>query len=654
MLALCASFSLANAQLAQGGFTTDGLYIKKYVEVDPANPNAYNLNLETFVSGDVTSQTIVDPIDVLLVLDNSSSLYSTFNPYAADSKYHKMRYAVNDFLKKMQGYQTAGSDVKVGIVIFSTEARTYAMTDGFIEPNSTKVNEIIGQFADDHYSVDNLSGDGTYISKAMDIASQMVDNHDKSKKCAVIVFTDGQPTVKNAMVQVKDCLTYSKQIKDSGAKVYSIGLFSDGDQKKGLNINGSECKIWKKNSTSSSASQEKMTMLKFLSHLSSEYPKALLTKAGSGSDQGGDFYYYDVNTEFNDPHDTSFQYYQRADDSDLSKIFEMIAKEIGKSSLPLTAKTTTLVDVITDSFMIPEVPEGHELSENISLLVAKCKDVTKVDDKNVYSFEEPFAIQQETDPDFPGVKVTVPDRQTVKVTGFDYSKHFVAKVNNVPQGYKLIVRIPIVINPACPGGANVETNTSGSGIYYDPTEQGKLDNQMGGFEIPSVKIPNIVIVKYGLKEGESAIFNVYKYDSDGISTTRLPISLVATQGDGDYAIAKAKIQTPGRYLVEETAWSWAYTITECQKEYSRDDTNKTTEQWNEKGYGGEGYAYPIPSTVGTDVTANSITRNLNDFTEEVSDTYKCTGTFFIFRNTAKDGTPAHDEASKDNKFIKIN
>lgn len=136
--------------------------------------------------------------------------------------------------------------------------------------------------------------------------------------------------------------------------------------------------------------------------------------------------------------------------------------------------------------------------------------------------------------------------------------------------------------------------------------------------------------------------------------------LVATcTEDGKPAYAKTKIQKVGRYRVEETPWSWAYNITECKSDYGvyEDSDDITDEQWHEKGFGvnGEsGYVAQKPFKMGTETTANSITRNVNDFTEEENTTEGYKGTLFEFTNTPKTGTPAHAEANNNNIFYKTN
>ena len=81
----------------------------------------------------------------------------------------------------------------------------------------------------------------------------------------------------------------------------------------------------------------------------------------------------------------------------------------------------------------------------------------------------------------------------------------------------------------------------------------------------------------------------------GITSIALSIS-----HDGDYAVAKAKIQVPGRYEVEETGWSWAY-----------------------------------------DSEQASITQ---DISEE-------NGNVFTFNNAPKETAPLHDEKYKVNKIV---
>ena len=97
----------------------------------------------------------------------------------------------------------------------------------------------------------------------------------------------------------------------------------------------------------------------------------------------------------------------------------------------------------------------------------------------------------------------------IEVTGFDYSNNWCGTVtlngSTTVQGHKLIIMIPVKMNPDAVGGPNVETNAPGSGIYIDPDDPAPLIT----FDSPTVSLPvNIYLEKIGLDPGESAKFKI--------------------------------------------------------------------------------------------------------------------------------------------------
>lgn len=408
----------------------------------------------------------------------------------------------------------------------------------------------------------------------------------------VVFFTDGDPNSDQKKV-VTNTIESSYNFKKNNVKVYSIGVFTD---------------------TNIGSISPAMKLSQFLDYVSSDYPNAET------------YGKYGAHIAKEDGKDHKF--YFKAEGADLSSIFTTIAEESSKADIKLTATSTSVIDIISESFVIPEdTPDGEydgtkygmsQTGNAIGLYVAPVTGYSN----GQYTFGTEVLAKTAKDGNesiCPDVKAIVAgDKLTV--TGFDYSKYCVAEVegSNPKQykGYKLSIKIKIEINPANPGGADVPTNKIGSGIYYE----GK---QIAEFQQPDVKIPNIIIIKKGLKKGESATFTV---SGNGLS----PMVLVATcKADGADAIAKAKIQKPGRYTVTENTWSWAYDLSTLVKDYAQeDDTNKTV----------------------VDEDARSITRNVNEATEN-SDYH---GTLFIFENAAKENMPDHGESYKLNVFYEQN
>ena len=657
-----------NAQpYANVGYAPDGVVMTKNV-IEGDKPNTYTINLETFVTGETIVTEAGGPLDVVLVLDFSGSLVG--------EKWANLESAVSNFLKSLRDYQTEFSaGVKVGVVSFNSNYATH--TVGLVDPTSESITTFISRLDNHEFEPQG----STRIDYGMRQAKEWLQGYGRIDVMkSVVVFTDGQPEsasmgdFENLNVAMK-AINYAYDIKkDYGATIYSIGLISEDDEERLIASASDVFAGWQGQTTNISG--EYLTTKSFLERLSSLYPEASITSVFAGA-MLYEKDYVVFGSGWLSPKNEEDTYYQRAETNTLSDIFSEISEKIiGGASYELKGSSSTVIDVVSPAFKLPDGADGSK----ISLSVARCYGVqsTGIGSGDVkYLFETPIELPNTLFPDVTaevgvltktkvGEDVIVTftpqvDGKAVSVTGFDFSDNFVglrtpSSGSPYYDGYKLIISFPIEIDPSNPGGATENTNTSDSGIYTDNGD-GKGYQQIGGFEIPTVKIPNIVVIKNGLKKGDSAIFNVYKIENDG-APSRIPIVLVATcKEDGQPAIAKTKIQKTGRYMIEETSWSWAYGISRCQSSYPgyEDSSSITLEQWHDKGFGapGEsGYAVQIPDVFGTETTANSITRNVNDFTEEENTTLGYKGTVFIFTNEAKTGTPAHAETYNNNEFFK--
>lgn len=653
----------ATAQSSNTGYSPDGVVLKKIV-VEGDKPNTYTINLETFVTGESIVTEAGGPLDVVLVLDFSGSLQG--------EKWANLESAVSNFLKSLRDYETQYSaGVKVGIVSFNSGYATH--TIGLVDPTSEDITKFISRLDNHEFEPQG----STRIDYGMRQANDWLYGYGRRDVMkSVVVFTDGQPESANTgqfenLNVAMDAINYAQTMKMSyGATIYSIGLISEGDEDE-LIRSGSDVFAGYQGQTTN-ISGEYLTTRSFLERISSLYPEASITSTFAGA-----MMYEKDRVNFGSgwlsPKNEEDTYYQRAETNTLSDIFDDISEKIiGGASYELEGTSTTVIDVVSPAFKLPDGANANK----ISLSVARCINVQSTGtgpDEFEYVFDTPIDLPNTLFPDVKAavgnlVKTKVGDDiivtfepleeggKTVSVTGFDFSANFVGLrqtgAGPMYDGYKLIISFPIEIDPSNPGGATQNTNTEDSGVYVD---QGNGYQQIGGFEIPTVKIPNIVVIKNGLKKGDSAIFKVYKVEDTEGHLSEYPIMLVATcKEDGQPAIAKTKIQKPGRYKIVETSWSWSYNLTQCQSTYTKEDNSSiTTEQWHEKGFGApeeSGYPAQIPFTFGTVTTANSITRNVNDFTEEENTTLGYKGTLFIFTNEKKNDNPPHAEAYKNNEF----
>lgn len=285
------------------------------------------------------------------------------------------------------------------------------------------------------------------------------------------------------------------------------------------------------------------TNMNFMNYMSSNYPDAeSMTITGEGV-TGGSPYCFDA-----------------GDGSNLTKIFEAIANSStqGGETYPLDASTTSVIDVVSDNFLIPanvEVSIWHESCYGVD------KDGeylwAKSGDKNYYSNGAEPALVPGDDP------------QKVQVSGFDYAAEDEWNENGTIKtkgnwvgarkdgageiigywGNKVVIEFPIKVNPDYEGGYSMPSNDITSGVYVNGTK-------VKPYPVPAVDFPSICIMKEGMKVGESAVFDV-----DGPNGLHYTLSLIQrANANGDplpcYVILKRL--NGGEYTVTEKNWTWMY------------------------------------------------------------------------------------------------
>ena len=300
---------------------------------------------------------------------------------------------------------------------------------------------------------------------------------------------------------------------------------------------------------------------------------------------------------------------------DLTAVFTEIASQAGGSSTALSAASAN-VDVVSNSFILPDNTDNDNIASVVKLFFAKLDKI----ENGEYKFEEEY-IKGNTPANYTyrvlnangtptgdpikvdaNVSVTLSGTREIKVKGFDYRscfcgpiykdgydpKQHTAAENADPanikgyQGYKLIIMIPIKMNPDAVGGPNVATNAAGSGIFITDGDQ----NALVPYISPTVSLPvNIHITKKGLEAGESAKFKIerailpegnvnvanlteWHYVSTVFVTKRqgqttdpivkvigLPANIEVKEGTGESATTQQKDVV---YRISEEPWSWSY------------------------------------------------------------------------------------------------
>lgn len=346
-------------------------------------------------------------------------------------------------------------------------------------------------------------------------------NPNRESNKTVVLFTDGDPTYSNSFSR-----TVANNTIEKANTIKHIKAYTDDD---GKTVNTTVFTIGVFTSPSANTTT-------YMNNTSSNYPDATdMNNAGTGSDQG---------------------YFQNAANGDLSSIFRSIAAASGGSgATTVTAAAATTVDVVSQSFQMPEGATG-----DIHVYFAVCDGK----DANGYlTFDEENKIEnppapEEGEEDNGHVTITVNEEtQTITASGFDYSANWCGPDELSTTGYhgmKLMIEIPIEMADDAVGGTGVGTNGPGSGIFID----GKPIIE---FEAPHINLPtNLHIKKDGIAYGECASFDIYRKKLDDAAFGDTPYKTVIVIGGlNDNTVKLMGLDPTYLYkIVEKTNWSWSY------------------------------------------------------------------------------------------------
>lgn len=192
--------------------------------------DTYTLNLNVTGKRSSTSQTVSQPVDIALVLDNSGSMAycmnghqpSFFDPCGGDNVVRSaaLKAAVTTFLNGVDTQNktiaNAANKVQVSLVSFAKSAST--------------LSELTSDVTTLKKGVDSLNPEGaTNTAAGFSKAKSTLDKDTRTNAIKYVVFfTDGVPTTDrtfNSTVANKT-LTTAKQLKDANVGVYSVGIFS--------------------------------------------------------------------------------------------------------------------------------------------------------------------------------------------------------------------------------------------------------------------------------------------------------------------------------------------------------------------------------------------------------------------------------------------
>ena len=193
-----------------------------------------------------TTTTEVKPLDIVLVLDASGSMDDPMGGHDRTKRIEALKRAAGDFIgtiaKQNKGLP-AERQHKVAIVKFagkksSSVGNDTYRSDGFLFYNYYNYSQVMKELTPCDTAgakslkdtVDSISPAGaTRADLGLQLAqSQLSSNGRADAKKVVVFFTDGSPTNSNEFESdvATSAVKSAKAMKDSGATIYTIGIFS--------------------------------------------------------------------------------------------------------------------------------------------------------------------------------------------------------------------------------------------------------------------------------------------------------------------------------------------------------------------------------------------------------------------------------------------
>ena len=365
--------------------------------------DTYTLNLNVTGKRSSTSQTVSQPVDIALVLDNSGSMnycmngdQPSYSPCRGDNAVRSaaLKAAVTTFLNgvDMQNETIANADnkVQVSLVSFAKTASTLSELTSDVMTLKTRVNSLKPQGA-------------TNTAAGFREAKSTLDKDKRTNAIKYVVFfTDGVPTTSSAFdnTVANNTLTIAKQLKDANVGVYSVGIFSGAD------TSVTSCN-W--------LSDETRKANVFMNAVSSNYPNygsvawSGVTLSG-GSDKG---YYKTASTA-----------------SELSKVFEDIQQTITTTN---GYTGVTIQDTLSE---YAEFADADHPAKAAKVVTNKGANVTtqwniKVNGKTI------TASPKSTEPLPDGVTYTL--QFDIKPTQKAYNEYAANKKNVDQDGYNNVI-----------------------------------------------------------------------------------------------------------------------------------------------------------------------------------------------------------------------
>lgn len=242
--------------------------------------------------------TVTTPLDIVMVLDASGSMDDHMGGIDSPKRIDALKNAANSFIdtiaKQNEGIEGVNRQHRVAIVKFagkkSNDIGNNMYRDGGYSYNYTQVMKELtycsGSNADDlkKNTINQIQPAGaTRADYGLELAEGItITSGRKDAKKIIVFFTDGTPTKQNKFDAgvANAAVTAAKNMKDSKATDYTIGIFDGADPSAGIQDSG---KSQKEN--------------KFMHAVSSNYPNATAWDTHGARAENSDYYKSATNAE---------------------------------------------------------------------------------------------------------------------------------------------------------------------------------------------------------------------------------------------------------------------------------------------------------------------------------------------------------------------
>lgn len=583
---------------------------KQLADDKPDGDGNYTIQITAQATGTTTTTTKVEPMDIVLVLDQSGSMGDKFGTGTRQSA---MKAAVNSFIGEVANKYSPNADHRMAIVTFSDEAKTLPGWTAVDSTGAAALTSEINDLPKEPEGATNVGAGMELAQTLMDNDAYTGDNTDRQK--TVIVFTDGVPTTYSDFDTdvANTAISAAKSMKDNGVTIYTVGIFKGanteqlyGDSGFDKNSNGTVGSNWSDFSfwmIGDIKNYDVPAGNRFLNYLSSNFKNAtgVGLKEYNKTFLGIGYHGWEITQNFNR---TSSDYYLTASDaSSLKNIFKVISDIVPAPGDPALNKDTVITDTLSNYFTF----------------------ATGTVDGDV----KVYAGQREL---INGKDITVnlnPTTKTVTVTGYDFSAHHTTSSD--PE--KLVIKIKV--KPSGDGCTSKEIPTNDDDSIHAARVEVEVESE------GETKTKIVTSHETAKVTGHQVIYNL-----DGGTGNITGNGLYYPQG----AAVPVTNSEPTREGYKFTGWTITKPDTDSPKINTDETTGKKTftmpaadvtltAQWEESKYN---VTYEYTGTIPTDAPAVPVAAQ-HEYGAEVTIENVLTLTGYTFHGwTLPEGLTAND------------